>query len=86
MDDHWELVNRVIASAPFQRSRRLRELLLYICEQGLQNRPEELREYFAGHGCSIQKLMVEEATVFALTGREDKPPTPGPERTGPPGG
>jgi hypothetical protein len=48
-NDRWELVNRVIASVPFQRSRRLRELLLYICEHGMQNRPEELREQLIGH-------------------------------------
>jgi hypothetical protein len=64
------------------------QLFRHLAKQPVQaygrKRPAELREYFAGHGCSIQKLMVEEATVFALTGREDKPP--GPERTGPPGG
>ncbi|HEY1214609.1 MAG TPA: hypothetical protein VGE93_13345, partial [Bryobacteraceae bacterium] len=49
VEDHWELVNRIIASAPFQRSRRLRELLRYICEHGLQNRPEELREQLIGY-------------------------------------
>ena len=49
VDHHWELVNRIIASAPFQRSRRLRELLIYICEHGLRNRPEELREQLIGY-------------------------------------
>jgi hypothetical protein len=42
----------------------------------------DLRESFAGHGFSIRKLAVEAVTVYALTGREAKPP----ERRGPPGG
>jgi hypothetical protein len=49
-DGRWEVVQRVAASASFQRSPRLRELLLYICERAIQNRPEELREQLIGRG------------------------------------
>lgn len=50
IDARWEVVQRVAASASFQRSPRLRELLLYICERAIQNRPEELREQLIGRG------------------------------------
>jgi hypothetical protein len=50
MDARWEVVQRVAASACFHRSPRLRELLLYICERAIQNRPEELREQLIGRG------------------------------------
>ena len=49
-DARWEVVQRVAASASFQRSPRLRELLLYICERAIQNRPEDLREQLIGRG------------------------------------
>jgi hypothetical protein len=50
VDLRWEVVQRVASSASFQRSPRLRELLLYICERSLQNRTEELREQQIGCG------------------------------------
>jgi hypothetical protein len=50
VDLRWEVVQRVAASTLFQRSPRLRELLLYICERSLQNRFEELREQQIGCG------------------------------------
>jgi hypothetical protein len=40
----------VARSASFQRSPRLRELLLYICERAIQNRPQDLREQQIGCG------------------------------------
>jgi hypothetical protein len=49
-DARWEVIQRVAASASFQRSPRLRELLLYICDRAIQNRPEELREQLIGRG------------------------------------
>jgi hypothetical protein len=49
-DARWDIVLRVAASAGFQRSPRLRELLLYICERAILNRPEELREQQIGCG------------------------------------
>ena len=47
-DARWDVAQRVAASAGFQRSARLRELLLYICDRAIQNRPEELREQSIG--------------------------------------
>src|ERR1700682_2704329 len=49
-DLRWEAVERVAGSTSLQRSPRLRELLLYICERSLQNRHEELREQQIGCG------------------------------------
>src|SRR5260221_708772 len=48
VDARWELVQRVAASPFFHRSPRMRELLLYICERALHNRPEDLREALIG--------------------------------------
>src|SRR5258708_34586557 len=48
VDARWELVQRVAASPFFHRSPRMRELLLYICERALHNRPEDLREALTG--------------------------------------
>src|SRR5216684_1230965 len=50
VDLRWEVVQRVATSTLFQRSPRLRELLLYICERSIQNHPEELREQAIGCG------------------------------------
>src|SRR5258708_20706189 len=50
VDLRWEVVQRVATSTLFQRSPRLRELLLYICERSIQNRTEELREQQIGCG------------------------------------
>ena len=47
-DARWELVQRVAGSTSFQKSPRLRELLLHICERAIQNRPEDLREQLIG--------------------------------------
>jgi hypothetical protein len=45
------VVQRVTASVSFQRSPRLRELFLYICDRAIENKPEELREQKIG--CSV---------------------------------
>src|SRR5579885_3242279 len=50
VDERWEVVHKVAGSASFQRSPRLRGLLIYICERAIQNRPEELREQQIGCG------------------------------------
>jgi hypothetical protein len=50
VDVRWDLVHKIAASTAFQRSPRLRELLLYICERSLQNHPELLREQLIGCG------------------------------------
>jgi len=51
VDLHWEILQRVASSASFQRSPRLRELLLYICERSFQNRTDDLREQAIG--CAV---------------------------------
>jgi hypothetical protein len=43
-DPRATLVQRVASSATFQRSRRLRDFLVFICEQALQDPPREIRE------------------------------------------
>ncbi len=45
------VVQRVTGSVSFQRSPRLRELFLYICDRAIENKPEELREQKIG--CSV---------------------------------
>jgi hypothetical protein len=47
-DPSWKLVQRISASSNFQKSPRLQELLLYICERALLNRPDDLREQLIG--------------------------------------
>lgn len=48
VDLRWDVVRRIAASASFQRSPRLRELLTFICERALQDRPQDLREQVIG--------------------------------------
>lgn len=48
-DQRWQLVERIVSSATFQRSARLRELLLYLTEQSLLGRSGELTEQKIGH-------------------------------------
>jgi hypothetical protein len=48
-DGRWELVLRVAESAHFQKSPKLREFLLYVCERTLQNRQDEVREHQIGN-------------------------------------
>jgi hypothetical protein len=43
-DPRWQLVERVVASASFQRSWRLRELLLFVCERTLKDPDGNVRE------------------------------------------
>jgi len=47
-DPGWSLAQRIVASPGFQRSPRLRELFLYLCERALLGRPEDLREQSIG--------------------------------------
>jgi hypothetical protein len=45
---NWEVAQKVAASASFQKSPRMQELLLDICERALLNRPDDLREALIG--------------------------------------
>jgi hypothetical protein len=46
--DHWALLQRVAASLPFQKSNRLRELLLYVGERSLREPGMPIREHEIG--------------------------------------
>src|SRR5262249_54376678 len=47
-DARWDLVQRVAFSSAFQKSRRLRELLLYVCERALQDPERAVHEHEIG--------------------------------------
>lgn len=47
-DERWELVQRIAASEPFQKSARLRCFLLYVCERALANHLEDIHEQQIG--------------------------------------
>lgn len=47
-DERWQLVQRIIASPPFQKSGRLRDLLQYITEQTIHGYGRELTEQHIG--------------------------------------
>jgi hypothetical protein len=48
-DERWKVVERIAASPGFQKSARLRELLLYLTEETLQGRASQLTEHEIGH-------------------------------------
>ncbi|MGH9354443.1 MAG: hypothetical protein ACRD2G_20120, partial [Terriglobia bacterium] len=45
LDDRWQLVQRIAASPAFQKSARLRDLLLYLTEQALSGSASDLKEH-----------------------------------------
>jgi hypothetical protein len=47
-DERWALALRVAQSSEFQKSTRLREFLLYVCEKTLTNRRDEVHEQQIG--------------------------------------
>ncbi len=47
-DPRWQLVERIVSSPPFQKSSRLRDLLLYLTEATLQGKEHELSEQNIG--------------------------------------
>lgn len=47
-DERWQLVQRIVASPPFQKSGRLRDLLQYITEQTIRGYAHELTEQHIG--------------------------------------
>jgi len=48
-DERWQLVQRIVSSAPFQKSTRLRELLQYIAQESLRGNAHELTEQHIGN-------------------------------------
>src|SRR5207253_7149506 len=47
-DQRWQLVQRIVASPPFQKSGRLRDLFQYITEQTIHGYGHELTEQHIG--------------------------------------
>ena len=47
-DPRWELVQRVAGSGAFQKSRRLREFLLFVCERAVRDSENVVREQEIG--------------------------------------
>src|SRR6266853_3289435 len=48
-DERWQLVQRIVSSAPFQKSTRLRELLQYIVQETLRGSAHELTKQHIGN-------------------------------------
>src|SRR6202158_5017 len=48
-DKRWQLVQRIVASPPFQKSTRLRDLLQFITEQTIHGKAHELTEQHIGN-------------------------------------
>ncbi|MGH9450856.1 MAG: hypothetical protein ACRD11_09960 [Terriglobia bacterium] len=48
-DARWQLVERIVASPPFQKSPRMRDLLLYLVERTLHESHVQLTEQKIGH-------------------------------------
>ena len=47
-DARWQLIERITASASFQKSARLRDLLRYMAERSLHGKPQDLSEHSIG--------------------------------------
>jgi hypothetical protein len=47
-DERWQLVRRIVASPPFQKSGRLRDLLHYVTDQTIRGNAQELTEQHIG--------------------------------------
>jgi hypothetical protein len=47
-DPRWQLIERILATGPFQKSGRLRELLPYLAERALHGHSHELTEHNIG--------------------------------------
>ncbi len=47
-DIRWQLIERITASPPFQKSTRLRDLLRFMAERTLHGQPQDLTEHRIG--------------------------------------
>ena len=47
-DDRWQLIERITASASFQKSAKLRDLLCFLAERTLHGQPQDLTEHRIG--------------------------------------
>ena len=48
VDPRWQLIERITASPPFQKSARIRELLRYMAERTLHGQAQDLTEHRIG--------------------------------------
>jgi len=48
LDERWQLIGRILATSPFQKSARLPDLLRYMAERSIHGHPEELTEQRIG--------------------------------------
>ena len=65
-DTRWQLIERITASAPFQKSARLRDLLRYMAERSLHGQPQDLSEHHIGSavfGKAQDYSVVEDSSV-----------------------
>jgi len=66
MDARWQLIERITASASFQKSARLRDLLCYMAERSLHGQPQDLSEHRIGSavfGKAKDYSVVEDSSV-----------------------
>src|ERR1700691_5620385 len=47
-DERWQLIERILATSPFQKSVRLPDLLRYMAERSIHGHPEDLTEHRIG--------------------------------------
>ena len=47
-DERWQLIERILATGPFQKSVRLPDLLRYMAERSIHGHPEDLTEHRIG--------------------------------------
>jgi hypothetical protein len=65
-DARWQLIERIIASPPFQKSARLRDLLCFLAERTLHGQPQDLSEHRIGSavfGKADDYSVVEDSSV-----------------------
>jgi hypothetical protein len=65
-DPRWQLIERITASAPFQKSARLRDLLHFLAERTLHGQPQDLSEHRIGSavfGKTQDYSVVEDSSV-----------------------
>jgi hypothetical protein len=65
-DARWQLIERIVASPPFQKSARLRDLLCYLAERTLHGQSQDLSEHRIGSavfGKAQDYSVVEDSSV-----------------------
>jgi hypothetical protein len=65
-DSRWQLIERITASASFQKSAKLRDLLRFLAEKSLHGQPQDLTEHRIGEavfGKEEDYSVVEDSSV-----------------------